>query len=103
MFREMLDLRAHVQPRTLRRQHSTKKTTNVIYKVHANLALGEGGDREGCLGVDILFGEVYRMWSRCRCDVCVDWGRESGPTLAVTMTTTRVDRLRSVCTFRSRF
>ena len=49
MFREMLDLRAHVQPRTLRRQHSTKETTNMIFKAHTNLALAEGGDREGLI------------------------------------------------------
>jgi hypothetical protein len=30
----------------------------IVFKACANLALGVGGDREPCFGVDVLFGEV---------------------------------------------
>ena len=55
-----LDLCVRVQPITL--QHTARKEVTDLgpngFKAHANLAHSVGGDRDACLGVHILFGEV---------------------------------------------
>ena len=55
-----LDLCVRVQPITL--QHTARKEVTNLgsngFKAHANLAYSVGGDRDACLGVHILFGEV---------------------------------------------
>ena len=64
MFRAIFLLTSvfHVQPITFQHPHSTEKRRptwgQIVFKAHANLTLGVGGDREAYLSVDVLIGEV---------------------------------------------
>ena len=64
MFRAIVLLTSvfHVQPITFQHPHSTEKRRptwgQIVFKAHANLTLRVGDDREACLSVNVLIGEV---------------------------------------------
>ena len=52
----------HNLPTSIQHPHSTEKRRptwgQIVFKAHANLALRVGDDREACLSVNVLIGEV---------------------------------------------